>query len=93
MNVRLAVGLSLCILATRLAHWRVLWVEEAYPMAGALAMLHGLVPYRDFWYDKPPLAMVFYLLCGAQDGWPLRLLSAAYIFACALAAWYAARIR
>ena len=93
MNVRLAVGLSLCILATRLAHWRVLWVEEAYPMAGALAMLHGLVPYRDFWYDKPPLAMLFYLLCGAQDGWPLRLLSAAYIFACAVAAWYAARIR
>ena len=93
MNVRFGVGLYLLILATRLAHWRVLWVEEAYPMAGALAILHGLVPYRDFWYDKPPLAMLFYLLCGADDGWPLRLLSATYIFGCALAAWYAARVR
>lgn len=93
MKVRFGAGLFLLILATRLAHWRVLWVEEAYPMAGALAMLHGLVPYRDFWYDKPPLAMLFYLLCGAYDGWPLRLLSATYIFACAFAAWYAARVR
>ena len=93
MNVRYGLGLFLFILATRLAHWRVLWVEEAYPMAGALAMLHGLVPYRDFWYDKPPLAMLFYLLCGAYDGWPLRLLATAYIFACSLAAWYGARTR
>lgn len=90
MNVRLGLGLFLIILATRLAHWRVLWVEEAYPMAGALGILQGLVPYRDFWYDKPPLAMLFYLLCGAHDGWPLRLLSAVFIFACAIAAWHCA---
>ena len=93
MNVRFGLGLFLLILATRLAHWRVLWVEEAYPMSGALAILQGLVPYRDFWYDKPPLAMLFYLLCGAYDGWPLRLLSTAFVFACALAAFFAARAR
>ena len=93
MNVRFGLGLFLLILATRMAHWRVLWVEEAYPMSGALAILQGLVPYRDFWYDKPPLAMLFYLLCGAHDGWPLRLLSAAFIFACAYAAYYATQAR
>ncbi len=93
MNPRFGLGLFLLILATRLAHWRVLWVEEAYPMSGALAILQGLVPYRDFWYDKPPLAMLFYLLCGAHQGWPLRLLSAAFIFACATAAFFAARAR
>lgn len=91
MNVRLGLSLFLIILLARLAHWRILWVEEAYPMAGALAILQGLVPYRDFWYDKPPLAMLFYLVCGAYDGLPLRLWSAVFIFACSLAAWYCAR--
>ncbi|MBY0507467.1 MAG: hypothetical protein K2X03_26370 [Bryobacteraceae bacterium] len=93
MNVRFGLGLFLLILATRLAHWRVLWVEEAYPMSGALAVLGGLAPYRDFWYDKPPLALLLYLLCGAQDGWPLRLLGAVFIFGCAHAAYAAARAR
>jgi hypothetical protein len=93
VNTRFGLGLFLIILATRLAHWRVLWVEEAYPMAGALAVLNGLAPYRDFWYDKPPLALLFYLLCGAYDGWPLRAFSAVFIFACAWVSWYAARAR
>ncbi len=93
MNVRFGSSLFLLILATRLSHSRVLWVEEAYPMSGALAMLQGLVPYRDFWYDKPPLAMLFYLLCGAYDGWPLRVLSATFVFACAFAAAKCARTR
>ncbi len=93
MPARHSLGLLALILATRFAHVRVLWVEEAYPMSGALTVLHGLVPYRDFWYDKPPLALLFYLLCGAHEGWPLRLLASTFIFACAWAAWWCVRSR
>ncbi len=43
------------------------------------------MPYRDFWYDKPPLSALYYLLIGGHSGWLLRLLDAAYILAaCAL---------
>lgn len=48
-------------------------------------MLGGKIPYREFWYDKPPLSALYYLLIGGYAGWPLRLLDAAYILAaCAL---------
>ena len=51
-------------------------------MAGAIQLGHGLVPYRDFWVDKPPLAMLFYLPFGAYPGVPLRVAGAAYALLC-----------
>lgn len=54
-------------------------------MAAAIDILHGKVPYRDFWYDKPPLCGLFYLFIGGYAGWPLRILDSAYILvACRL---------
>jgi hypothetical protein len=63
-----------------------LWSDEDYHLAAAIHIFNGQVPYRDFWYDKPPLSAVYYLLIGGYSGWPLRLLDAAYILlACFLA--------
>jgi hypothetical protein len=74
-----------CIVAAlaclRLCHVHLLWADEDYHLAAALNILHGKIPYRDFWYDKPPLSAVYYLLIGAHAGWPLRLLDAAYVLA------------
>ncbi len=88
--IPLAAGLA----ATRLTHSGVLWVEECYPAAAAIQILHGKIPYRDFWFDKPPLSAMVYLLWGAWDGWPLRLAGAAWVlltcwlaYRCARAAW------
>lgn len=79
----LAVVLLSCF---RLAHIHLLWADEDYHLAAALQILHGKVPYRDFWYDKPPLSALYYLLIGGYSGWPLRLLDAAYVvIACFLA--------
>lgn len=58
-------------------------------MAAALNMLHGKIPYRDFWYDKPPLSAAYYLLIAGHYGWPLRLLDVAYILS---ACWLIARL-
>ncbi len=70
----------------RLAHAHLLWADEDYHIAAALNIVDGKVPYRDFWYDKPPLAAVYYLLTGAHAGVVLRLLDAIYVVvACALA--------
>jgi hypothetical protein len=80
-----ALALIVIWSALRLAHVRLLWADEDYHLAAALQMLHGKLPYRDFWYDKPPLSAFFYLLAGAHAGWPLRLLDTAYVLAaCAL---------
>jgi len=49
-------------------------------------MLHRKIPYRDFWYDKPPLSGLYYLIIGAHFGWPLRILDAVYVLiACYIA--------
>ena len=69
------------VLAARLCHLNLLWVEECYPAAAAIQILHGRLPYRDFWFDKPPLASLVYLLWGAHSGWPLRLAGALYVTA------------
>ena len=63
----------------RLCHARLLWSDEDYHLAAAIRILHGQIPYRDFWYDKPPLAAFYYLFIGGYSGWPLRLLDAAYV--------------
>lgn len=72
------------VLLARLAHSEILWVEEAYPMAAAVQMWHGLLPYRDFFFDKPPLTALFYL-----TPLPLRVLGAAFVTLCA---WLLSRL-
>jgi hypothetical protein len=66
----------------RFAHVHLLWADEDYHLAAAMQVLAGKVPYREFWYDKPPLSAIYYLLEAGLPGWPLRLLDAAYILAC-----------
>lgn len=83
---RLAFVLVLALVCLRLAHIHLLWADEDYHLAAAINVLHGKVPYRDFWYDKPPLTALYYVLIGGHYGWPLRLLDAAYVLlACRLA--------
>jgi hypothetical protein len=96
MRIRLAdkrvVGaLVACLAALRFCHVGVLWVEEAYPMAAARAMLSGKTLYREVWFDKPPLFPGFYTLFDAAMGWPLRLAGALFVGFAAWAAWRAAR--
>jgi len=89
---RLKYGLPLLVIALaslRLCHVHLLWADEDYHLAAAINILHARIPYRDFWYDKPPLCAVYYLLNAGYPGWPLRLLDAAYIV---LACWLAYRL-
>lgn len=89
MKGRLWVLAVVTLALLRLCHAGLLWADEDYHIAAALQVLHGKVPYRDFWYDKPPLNAAFYLLAGALPGWPLRLLDAAYVL---LACWLTYRL-
>jgi hypothetical protein len=59
-------------------------VEEAYPTAAAIQLLHGRALYRDIWFDKPPLFPYLYLLWGAHIGVPLRIAGAIFVFLCAV---------
>src|SRR5688572_25231375 len=82
-----ACAIALLVAGARLCHLDLLWIEEAYPMAAAAEVLRGKVLYRDIWFDKPPLYALFYMLCGAVPGWPLRLLSSAYLLLGCWAVW------
>jgi hypothetical protein len=75
----------------RLAHIHLLWADEDYHIAASIFILNGKIPYRDFWYDKPPLNAIYYLIIGGFPGWPLRLLDAFYVGACCAMAWRLAR--
>jgi hypothetical protein len=82
----LFAAVILGLLCLRFAHVHLLWADEDYHLAAAIQILHGKLPYRDFWYDKPPLSAAYYLLIGGHAGWPLRILDAAYVaLACYLA--------
>jgi hypothetical protein len=72
------------LLAARLCHSGIVWVEEAYPSAAAIQMLFGKSLYRDIWFDKPPLSAAVYLLWGAHAGVPLRIAGAIFVFLCCL---------
>ena len=72
------------LLAARLCHSGIVWVEEAYPSAAAIQMLFGKSLYRDIWFDKPPLSAAVYLLWGAHAGAPLRIAGAIFVFLCCL---------
>lgn len=81
-------ALAILLLATRLAHVGILWVEEGYPLAAAREILAGKTLYRDIWFDKPPLFAGIYTFWGAQPGWPLRLAGTAFAL---LVCWTVAR--
>ncbi len=66
----------------RFCHIDILWVEEAYPTAAAMEILHGKMLYRDIWFDKPPLYAYVYTLWGAQPGFWLRLADGVYLLIC-----------
>jgi hypothetical protein len=78
----------LFLAATRLCHTGIVWVEEAYPATAAIQMLDGKTIYRDFWFDKPPLTPLLYLLWDAHSGVPLRLAGAVFLLVCC---WVAGR--
>jgi len=75
----------------RLCHAGIVWVEEAYPTAAAIQILHGKGLYRDTWFDKPPLSAYLYLLWDARIGIPLRIAGTVFIFLCCLMIWQFAR--
>ncbi len=56
-------------------------------MAAAKQMAMGKLLYRDIWYDKPPLAPLFYLACGRY----YRVAGAVYALLCCLVAYAFAR--
>jgi Dolichyl-phosphate-mannose-protein mannosyltransferase len=97
MNRRPALIFWLCaaasILASRLAHANLLWADEDYHLAAAIQVLYGKFPYRDFWYDKPPLNLAFYLISGARAGLVLRVADTLFVvLCCALAYRFASRL-
>jgi hypothetical protein len=79
------------LLAAKLCHVHILWAEEGYGSAGAVQILHGKILYRDFWFDKPPLAALLYVLWHGAPGFGLRLAGAIYALACSFAAFRLAR--
>src|SRR5713226_8797127 len=83
--------LFLGLLAARLCHTNIVWVEEAYPTAAAIQILDGKSLYQDVWFDKPPLSACAYLLWGARIGVPLRIVGAIFVFLCCLLLWRFAR--
>lgn len=72
-------SIAVALACLRLCHLNLLWADEDYHIAAAINILHARIPYRDFWYDKPPLCAVYYLLNAGYAGWSLRLLDAAYV--------------
>ena len=79
------------LLAARLCHSGIVWVEEAYPTAAAIQILDGKSLYRDVWFDKPPLSVLVYLFWDARIGVILRIAGAAFVFACCWMLWRFAR--
>jgi hypothetical protein len=81
-------GCFALLLAVRLCHVNVLWVDEAYGLAAARRILEGATLYRDVWFDKPPLYAWIYLAWGAEAGLALRVGGAAFALLCC---WLASR--
>jgi hypothetical protein len=80
-------GVLAVLACLRVCFAGVLLSDEDYHMAAAIQILHGKAPYRDFWYDKPPLGAVYYLAMGALPGVVLRLWDAVYLLLCCFLAW------
>src|ERR1700741_215173 len=79
--------LAAAVVASRLCHVNLLWADEYYHLAAAIQALHGKTPYRDFWYDKTPLNLAFYLLFGARTGVPLRIADSVFVVLCSAIAF------
>jgi hypothetical protein len=75
-------AIAIVVLAARLCHVSILWIEEAYGMAAAAEILRGKLLYRDIWFDKPPLYALFYTMIGARPGVPLRIAGTGFILLC-----------
>jgi hypothetical protein len=90
-NISAFAAALVAIACLRLCFAGVLLSDEDYHMAAAIHILQGQVPYRDFWYDKPPLSALYYLPIGAVPGIVLRLWDAAYILLCCFLAFRLAR--
>jgi hypothetical protein len=86
-KIWLWIPLFAFLLLAKLCHFNILWAEEGYGSAAAVQILHGKMLYRDFWFDKPPLAALVYVLWQGRPGFGLRLADAVYAFACAVAAF------
>jgi hypothetical protein len=84
-------GVLIALACLRVCFAGVLWSDEDYHMAAAIQLLDGKAPYRDFWYDKPPLAALYYLPIGAVPGVALRLWDAVYVLCCCFLARRLAR--
>ncbi|HEY1753919.1 MAG TPA: hypothetical protein VGG72_00880 [Bryobacteraceae bacterium] len=84
------LSLSAMVLASRLTHVFLLWTDEDYHLAAAIQVLAGKFPYRDFWYDKPPLNLSFYLMFEAWTGLPLRIADAVFVCLCCALAFHLA---
>jgi hypothetical protein len=92
-SVAFWLSLAAAVLISRLSHIHILWADEDYHLAAAIQVLAGKLPYRDFWYDKPPLNLLFYLAFGARTGVPLRIADALFVcLCCALAYRFAAAV-
>lgn len=79
--------LFLTLAAAKLCDLHILWAEEGYSSAAAVQIWHGKMLYRDFWFDKPLLAALIYVLWHGEPGFGLRLAGALYAFACSAAAY------
>ncbi|HET8549211.1 MAG TPA: glycosyltransferase family 39 protein [Bryobacteraceae bacterium] len=79
--------IAIVVLAARLCHISILWVEEAYGMAAAAEILRGRILYQDIWFDKPPLYAFVYTLIAARPGLGLRILGAIFVLLCCWAAY------
>jgi hypothetical protein len=90
-NTYVFVGVLVALACIRVCFAGVLWSDEDYHMAAAIHILHGKIPYRDFWYDKPPLSALYYLMIGAVPGLVLRLWDGAYVLLCCFLAHKLAR--
>jgi len=69
--------------------------DEGYYAAASQAMLHGAVPYTDFFDNKPPLVYVFYsasFLMFGETLWAPRLLVSLMISGAALCVYFNARL-
>lgn len=69
--------------------------DEGYYAAASQAMLHGAIPYTDFFDNKPPLIYVFYaasFLMFGETLWAPRLLVSLMISLAALCVYFNARL-
>ncbi|MBC8167600.1 MAG: glycosyltransferase family 39 protein [Bryobacteraceae bacterium] len=92
LGLTIAAAIAFTIVAwSRLAHMRLVWIEEAYGMAAAAGILQSKELYSSIWFDKPPIYAWFYVLSGATSGLPLRIAGIVLVLTAAGCVWLLAR--